>query len=116
MKMTQAFIIEEFNFYKVFLYGKDEDHIEADYGIQIDIPSGHVNLIFVHELSGLKNTCTPKKGGKYVFNVYLNSRKFSNFIDILRNEEPLFFYYNFTNNNSYITTTTEPVGEHEKSS
>ena len=107
------FIIEEFLFYKVFLYGRSAGGEKTDYGIQINVPSGKAILRFTRDYSK-QNTYT-KKGNDYEFIVYLRAEKYPAFIDILRYEKPLFFYYNLATNESYITTSDEPVGEEESS-
>lgn len=110
--MDDNFIIEEFLFYKVFLYGRSSGG-QTDYGIQIKIPSGKAILRFTRDFSQI-NTYT-KKGSEYEFIVYLRAEKYPAFIDIFRYEKPLFFYYNLTTNESYVTTSDEPVGEEESS-
>jgi len=109
-----SFIIEEFQFYKVFLYGRHNEGEKTDYGIQLNIPSGKVVMRFSRDYTQ-PNTFT-EKNGKYTFFVYLRSDKYAAHIDILRYEKPLFFYYNFDNNQTYMTTSDEPVGEEESSS
>jgi len=105
-----AFIIEEFKKYKVFLYGsKVADN--ADYAIQIKLPSGIAYLKFC---SGrLKKHSFKKIGKKYRFTAYYKAEKYPHFIDLFRNEKPLFFYFHFDSKSTYITTSDEPVGENE---
>lgn len=109
----KQFIIEEFLFYKVFLYGRSAGGEKTDYSIQIKVPSGKAILRFTRDYSQANNFV--KKGKEYEFYVYLRAEKYSAFIDILRYEKPLFFYYNLDTNESYITTSDEPVGEEESS-
>ena len=104
------FIIEEFKFYKVYLYGRKAGGEQTDFNIDIHIPSGKARLHFGAEIK--ENTCVEKKG-KYYMHVYLSSDKYPAYIDILRNEKPLYFYYDMERNLSYITTEDEPVGEEE---
>lgn len=105
------FIIEEFTFYKVSLFGRDVKGPKTDFGIQFNIPSGHVVLRFTRDLTQ-ENKVIEKVGKKHFF-VYLRAEKYPAFIDIMRNEKPLFFFYDFDNNQAYITTSDEPVGEGE---
>ena len=105
------FIIEEFSFYKVSLFGRNVQGTKTDFGIQFKIPSGRVILRFTRDLTQ-ENTVVDK-GDKKLFYVYLRSEKYPAFIDIMRNEKPLFFFYNLDNNQAYVTTSDEPVGEGE---
>jgi len=111
--LDSQFIIEEFLFYKVFLYGRTAGGEKTDYSIQINVPSGKAILRFTRDFT--KPNSFVKKGDDYEFLVYLRAEKYPAFIDILRYEKPLFFYYNLESNESYITTSDEPVGEEESS-
>lgn len=102
-------IIEEFTHYKVLLYGQGAKD-KADFGIMMKIPSGVVHLRFLK--GDLPENRMEEKRNK-VFFVYHRSDQYAAFIDIFRNEEPLFFFYNMSTNLSYITSTDEPVGEEE---
>jgi len=114
LKTTMGkFIIEEFTFYKVFLYGRKAMGEQTDYRIQINIPSGKVFLNFCKNF--MKDNHFEEKNGKYTFEIYLRSDKYPAHIDILRNEKPLFFFYDLDEHLSYLTTTDEPVGEAELS-
>jgi len=106
-----SFIIEEFKYYKVFLYGRKAGGEQTDYGIDIHIPSGKARLKFCSNYMR-ENECI-EKNGKYFFKVYLRADKYPAFIDILRYEKPLYFFYDLDKNLSYITTEDEPVGEEE---
>lgn len=106
-----SFVIEEFKFYKVYLYGRKAGGEQTDYNIDISIPSGKVRLHFGGDF--MKDNSYVEKNGKYFFHVYLAIEKYPSFIDILRNEKPLFFFYDLELNLSYITTSDEPVGEEE---
>ncbi len=107
------FIIEEFSFYKVFLYGRKALGHQTDYSVQITIPSGKVFLYFCKNF--MKDNYVDDSNPKKEFHVFLRADKYPAYIDILRNEKPLFFYYNFDQDMMYITTTDEPVGEAELS-
>lgn len=111
--LDDNFIIEEFLFYKVFLYGRSSGGEKTDYGIHINIPSGKAILRFTRDYA--QQNAFTKKGDVHEFIVYLRAEKYPAFIDILRYEKPLFFYYNLDSNESYITTSDEPVGEEESS-
>lgn len=106
----ENFIIEEFDNYKVFLFSRSDSNVE--YKIHIKIPSGHIFLWFVK--GHLKtNEVVTVAGGRRILNCYFRSDRYPHFIDILRNEKPLFFYYNRDDMTCYITTSDEPVGEGE---
>jgi len=103
------FIIEEFTFYKVSLFGRNVQGEKTDFGIQFKIPSGRAILRFTRDLT--KENKVVEKGDSKLFYVYLRAEKYPAFIDIMRYEKPLFFYYNLDNNQAYVTTSDEPVGE-----
>lgn len=105
------FIIEEFFYYKVFLYGRTAAGEKTDYSIQLNLPSGKAILRFTRDFA--QENTYEKIGDEYKFYVYLRAEKYPAFIDILRYEKPLFFFYNFQSNESYMTTSDEPVGEEE---
>ena len=106
------FIIEEFTTYKVFLYGRKYKG-RTYYGIDLHLPSGTAFLRFSHD-DKRENHCV-EQGDKKYYHIFLDKEKFPAFIDILRNEKPLFFYYDFEDDSTYITTSDEPVGENEDS-
>lgn len=110
--MGTNFIIEEFNLYKVFLYGRKHMGRQTYYGIDLTLPSGTAYLRF-SENDERENHVVKRGEGKYYFHIFLDRQKFPKFIDILRNEKPLFFFYNFDDDSTYITTSDEPVGENE---
>lgn len=100
-------IMEEFKTYKVFLLSG----IGNDFAIHIKLPSGIAVIRFMD--SSKKNSVETRDSGKRIYKVYSGKENFSAYIDILRNERPLFFFYDLDDNVSYITTTDEPVGEGE---
>ena len=106
----QDFIIEEFKKYKVFLYG-GTSVASYDYSIHIKLKAGLAIIRFKN--GKLKKNKSSKIGKNTLYEVYCNSERYLAFIDVLRNEKPLFFYYHQKNNASYITTSDEPVGENE---
>lgn len=112
MTMNQIFI-EEFTHYKVFLYGRLAEGVQTDYGININLPSGKVIIKFC--MNWMQENYYEEKNGKYTFYVFLRTDKYPNWIDLLRNEKPLFFSYNLETTICYITTSDEPVGEAELS-
>ncbi|MEL6987836.1 MAG: hypothetical protein AAGK97_08400, partial [Bacteroidota bacterium] len=81
---------------------------KTDYGIQFSIPSGRVILRFTRDLT--KANEVKEINGKRFFIVYLRVEKYAAFIDIMRNENQLYFMYNYDNDQAYITTTEEPIG------
>lgn len=109
--MAQNFIIEEFDKYKVFLYGKKFEGEQTDYGLDLTLPSGKAYLRFCKNY--MKENFVRTIGDKKHYFVFLRADKYPAFIDILRNERPLFFYYNFDDDSVYLTTSDEPVGESE---
>ena len=107
------FIIEEFEFYKVLLYSNHPSHV-IDMGVEISLPDGKAILRFRND--ELPDNSMEKIGSKNIYYVYFGTHMYAPMIDILRNEEPLYFYYNHDNHESYITTGDEPVGEGEMES
>lgn len=105
------FLIEEFDKYKVTLYSNTNDNHES-YAIHLKVPSGEAVFKFVDgELGPNSHLETVNNHSKYC--LYFKSDRFASFIDILRNEKPLFFYFDKDINQGYITTSDEPVGEGE---
>lgn len=100
------YLIEEFSTYKVFLLTGLSD-IAA---IHINIPSGVAVIRFSN--SSTSNSIGEEKGKK-IYKIHADPSQYSHYIDIMRNEGPLFFFYDFDTNVSYITTSQEPVGEGE---
>jgi len=100
--------MEEFKTYKVFLLSG----IKNDFAIHIKLPIGVAVIRFMNK-SFTKNSVDVSDSGKKIFKVYTHKENFSAYVDILRNESPLFFFYDFDENVNYITTTEEPVGEGE---
>lgn len=105
------FIIEEFNHYKVSLYGRKVKGQQTDYGIQFNIPSGKAYLYFCKNY--MQDNYIEEKKNSKIFHIYLRAEKYPAFIDLLRYEKPLFFFYNYNDDSFYITTSDEPVGEGE---
>lgn len=105
-----SFLIEEFDHYKVSHHSgsKDDSSLAT---ISFKIPSGTVRIEFVHNVVS-KNEVLERNDRKH-FTIYYQYNRYADLIDILRNEEPLFFYYNFESNQAYLTTSDEPVGEGE---
>lgn len=110
----ENFIIEEFSHYKVFLYGRKALGQQTDQSIHINLPSG-AKAVLNFCKNFMRDNFVEQVGSKTVYNVFLRADKYPSFIDILRNEKPLFFYYNLSEHLMYITTTDEPVGEAELS-
>ena len=102
------YLIEEFKVYKVFLLSG----IENDASIHIKIPSGEAVIRFVHDKVPNNEVLTKDNGAK-IFKIHVPAANYPFYIDIMRNEGPLFFFYDFNENVSYITTSEEPVGEGE---
>ena len=109
--MEDQFIIEEFSTYKVFLYGKKFEGQQTDYGIDITIPSGKAYFRFCKNF--MKDNHVEERNGKKYFFIYMREEKYAKWIDLLRNETPMYFFYNYTDDSCYITTSDEPVGESE---
>ena len=105
------FLIEEFKKYKVTLYSNTTDNHET-YAIHLKVPSGEAILKFVEGELG-QNSYTETVNNHSTYVMYFKASRFSAFIDILRNEKPLYFYFDLEGNQGYITTSDEPVGEGE---
>lgn len=98
------FLIEEFKTYKVFLF-------RDSFSIHITLKNGKAIFRFV---SGrLKKNKSTVAGKKTLYELYQPKDSYYGFIDILRNEKPLFFFFSEVDNSAYITTSDEPVGEGE---
>lgn len=88
-----------------------------------DTPYSNLNLkgggktCFLNFLpDATENLPEATNSGNYYWFYYRQSQ-LSFFIDMLRNEKPVYVYFNNTNgyNNSRIATSNEPVGEGEQS-
>lgn len=104
------FIIEQFKQYKIFLYGGGGASISKAV-IHLKLPSGKAVIRFKD--GRLKKNSATKKGKKSLYEIYVAADRYPHFVDLLRNEKPLYFFYDFNENISYITTSDEPVGEGE---
>ena len=104
------FIIEQFKQYKVFLYGGSGASMSKAV-INLSLPSGKAIIRFKD--GRLKKNSSSKTGKKTTYEVYVSADRYPHFIDLLRNEKPLYFFYDLSENISYITTSDEPVGEGE---
>ncbi len=111
MADKQKFLIEQFKKYKVFLYASGPASL-SNAVVHLILPSGKAVLRFKE--GRLKKNKMTQTGKKYQFEVYIKNSEYPNYIDLLRNEKPLYFFYDFTQGLSYITTSDEPVGEAEK--
>jgi len=100
------YLIEEFTSYKVFLLTGLSD-VAA---IHIRIPSG---IAVIRFSDNSESNSMVEENGKRIYKIHAASSQYSHFIDVLRNEGPLFFFYDTDENVSYITTSQEPVGEGE---
>jgi len=104
------FIIEQFKKYKVFLYSGGGAALSRAV-IHILMPSG--KAIFRFKDGRLKKNSFKKTGKSTQYEVYVSADRYPHFIDLLRNEKPLYFFYEFNEHIAYITTSDEPVGEGE---
>ncbi len=110
MATKKNFIIEQFKQYKVFLYGGGTAELSSSV-IHLTLPSGKAILRFRE--GRLKKNKVTVNGKKSIYEVYLKADRYLAFIDLLRNEKPLYFFYDLKGNIAYITTSDEPVGENE---
>jgi len=103
------FHIEEFNKYKVFLYGFEDkkDAVEASIHIKLSNAMGILKFC----KGRVPSNFTEMKGLTKTLNLHFRAERYPHFIDLLRHEKPLFFYYNKETNVGFITTSDEPVGE-----
>lgn len=104
------FIIEQFKKYKVFLYTGGSASLSRAV-IHLTLPSGKAIIRFKD--GRLKRNSMTKQGKSTLYEVYVSADRYLQFIDLLRNEKPLYFFYSIDENISYITTSDEPVGEGE---
>ncbi len=103
------FHIEEFNKYKVFLYGfeDNEDAVEASIHLKLSNAMGILKFC----KGKVPTNYTEMKGPTKILNLHFRANRYPHFIDLLRYEKPLFFYYNKETHVGFITTSDEPVGE-----
>ncbi len=104
------FVIEQFKKYKVFLYGGGSAGISTSV-INLELPSGKAVIRFKD--GRLKKNKATTIGKKTLYEIYIRTDRYPHFIDLLRNEKPLYFFYDLDQHISYITTSDEPVGEGE---
>ncbi len=100
----EDFLIEEFKKYKVFLF-------RDSFSIHITLKSGKAIFRFI--TGRLKKNKVTEVGKKRLYEVYQPKDSYAAFIDILRNEKPLYFFFSDVDKSAYITTSDEPVGEGE---
>lgn len=103
-----SFIIQEFKKYKVFLYANNGNDVAS---VHVKLKKGKV--IFRFAKGRLAKNSSSKSGAMVNYKVNIPADQYPNYIDLLRNEKPLFFYFNSKTKLSYITTSDEPVGEAE---
>ena len=101
------FKIQQFEEYKVLMYS---EHTNANiyYAIELPLEDGRAILRFLH--GDLPHNYTKELNGKTIYYVHFHKDQFDPILDVLRNEDNLFFYYNHENNESYMTTSEEHVG------
>ena len=104
MATEKDFLIEEFKTYKVYLF-KDKN------SIHLNVKSGKAVIRFIK--GRMKKNKLNQAGKKSLYEVYQPWESYPHFIDLLRNEKPLYFFFSFVDNSAYITTSDEPVGEGE---
>ena len=102
-----SFTIEEFLTYKVSMFSGEK----SQYSIHLPLPQGKAVLHFI--AGDLPENGSKSVGENMYYDVYVKADSFADYIDILRNEKPLFFYYNYESKVAYITSSDEPVGENE---
>ncbi len=102
-------------------------HSSVDtYTLKINSPNVHTNyknVIYLRGAFGLAFLyfvpdggalgTNRKRSGRNLFDVYYWMSSWSQCVDMLRNEKPVYFSYNDSNNTAVITTSDEPVGEEE---
>ena len=103
------FIIEEVTKYKATLYSNNSSDHEQ-YSIHLNMESGEAIIKFF-DVNPSENSYKETVNNHNSFNLNVLSERFPNFIDILRNEKPVFFYFNKSTLQGYITTSDEVVGE-----
>ena len=96
------------------------------YALMINTPNVHTNyknvmylkgdfglafLYFVPESETMG--ANRKRSGRNVFDVYYKMSTWSQCVDLLRNEKPVYFFYDDSTNTAGIKTSDEPIGEEE---
>jgi hypothetical protein len=82
---------------------KNVIHLKGTFGLAF--------LYFVPD--GVALGTNKKRAGQNVFDVYYSMTTWSQYVDLLRHEKPVYFYYDDSNNTAVIKTSDEPVGEGE---
>lgn len=82
---------------------KNVIYLKGDFGLAF--------LYFVPESETLGTN--RKRSGRNVFDVFYRMSTWSQYVDLLRNEKPVYFYYYDSNNTAVIKTSEEPIGEEE---
>lgn len=78
--------------------------LKGDFGIAV--------LYFVPE--GIALGANGKRANQSHYDVYYPMSAWSQCVDLLRNEKPIYFIYDMLSNTAAITTSDEPVGEAER--
>lgn len=88
-----------------------------------NVPTNYKNVIYLKGAfglaflyfvpDGLSLGTNRKRTGQNIFDIFYSMTTWSQCVDLLRNEKPIYFFYDDSNNTSVITTTDEPVGEGE---
>ena len=86
--------------------------IKNDFTKDIKLPIGVAVIWFMNKGSA-KNSVEVSDSGKKISKVYTHKENSFSYVDILKNEGPLFFFYDFDENVSNFTTTEIPASEGE---
>lgn len=97
---TSDFVIESPNVHTNY---KKVIHLKGDFGVAF--------LYFVPESEALG--ANRKRPNRNLYDVYFPMNSWSQCVDLLRNEKPVYFYYDVSNNTAVIKTSDEPIGEEE---
>lgn len=98
--VTADFVIDSPNVHTNY---KKVIHLKGDFGLAI--------LYFVPEEEALGTN--RKRQNRNVYDIYYSMNTWSQFVDLLRNEKPVYFYYDVSNNTAVLKTSDEPIGEEE---
>ncbi len=87
--------------------------------------TNYKNVIYLKGAFGLAFLCfvpegtalgaNRKRANVNVFDVYYSMSTWSQCVDLVRNEMPIYFQYDDSDNTAVISTTNEPIGEAEHS-
>jgi hypothetical protein len=109
-KQMANIIFEEITQYRAYIYVGIEGR-EAF--IHLLTANASIYINFYKEGVQLQENRSPIIQGRQYVYLHIHYNDYPNMIDLLRNEEPIYFFYRDDAKFGYLSTSAEPVGEHE---